>query len=341
MTTPAEKNRIMSEKFEEALCLASRLHCKQLRKGTEILYVSHPMAVAATVLEYGGSELEAIAALLHDAIEDGENAAAVREEIRKKFGDWVLSVVEECTDTDEHPKPPWQKRKVGYIAKIAHASPSAHLVSAADKLHNARSILRDHSLVGEEVWERFKGGRDGMIWYLRALTNEYREARKAPKHLIRELDRAVKEMERRREQFIRKAIKKQIAEDLEALKVTIASGEYEKEAKDCREWGGADVIIQDHEDDRIRYFLRNEHEVISLDPYEPRRRAVITGHSRELSWLFFQLGDVFGSRIDCGSKYVFFGLLAQAALDHLEKNGEGKDAKPMLLEVLEASKEFR
>ncbi|HPQ82048.1 MAG TPA: HD domain-containing protein [bacterium] len=185
----------LTEKFDEALCFASQVHRRQKRKGTDIPYVSHIMAVAAIVMEYSGTEDEAIAALLHDAIEDGEDAARVRKEIRDRFGEWVLCVVEECTDADVHPKPPWRERKEAYIAHVAHASASAHLVAAADKLHNARSILRDRDLVGEEVWKRFKGGRDGMIWYLKTLASEYRKAGKAPAHLVGELEKAVVEME--------------------------------------------------------------------------------------------------------------------------------------------------
>src|ERR1051325_12202408 len=129
----------LTSRFEDALSFAARLHSGQLRKGTAIPYVSHLLAVASVALEHGADEDEAIAALLHDAVED-QGGAPTREEIRRRFGDRVVEIVDGCTDAETVPKPPWRERKERYIAHVAEASPSVRLVSASDKLHNARSI---------------------------------------------------------------------------------------------------------------------------------------------------------------------------------------------------------
>src|SRR5947199_8691848 len=134
---------VLTTRFEEALIYATRLHASQSRKGSTTPYIAHLLAVTALVLENGGNEDEAIAALLHDAIED-QGGASTREEIRRHFGDAVVAIVDGCTDTEVMPKPPWRGRKEAYIAHIRHASPSVRLVSAADKLHNARTILADY-----------------------------------------------------------------------------------------------------------------------------------------------------------------------------------------------------
>jgi (p)ppGpp synthase/HD superfamily hydrolase len=186
---------ILSARFDVALAFASRLHAGQLRKGTLIPYVSHLLSVAGLVLEYGGNEDEAIAALLHDAIED-QGGAATREVIRRLFGDAVTLIVNGCTDAEVSPKPPWRERKEAYVAHISEAAPSVLLVSAADKLHNARSILADLRAVGNEVWSRFKGGREGTLWYYRALVRAYRAGNVGGAGpLIDELDRVVSEIE--------------------------------------------------------------------------------------------------------------------------------------------------
>ncbi len=184
---------IPSIRFDEAFAYASRLHARQKRKGTNIPYVAHLLAVTAIVLEYGGGEDEAIAALLHDAIED-QGGPATRAEIRRRFGEHVVAIVDGCTDADTVPKPPWRQRKEAYVAHIGGASPSVRLVSAADKLHNARSILADYRRVGEAVWDRFRGGRDGTLWYYRALVDAFRLAEVTP--LVEELERTVGELER-------------------------------------------------------------------------------------------------------------------------------------------------
>ena len=188
-------NRLMpalTHRFEEALAYAAQLHARQRRKGTEIPYVSHLLAVASLAIEAGASEDEAIAALLHDAVED-QGGAATREEIRRRFGDAVVAIVDGCTDTDQEPKPPWRARKEAYIAHVRAASDSVRLVSSADKLHNARSILSDYRTCGEALWDRFTGGREGTLWYYRSLVGAYREGGGSP--LVDELERVVVEIE--------------------------------------------------------------------------------------------------------------------------------------------------
>jgi GTP pyrophosphokinase len=181
-----------STHFEEALAFAARLHMGQVRKGTDIPYISHLLAVASIVLEHGASEDEAIAALLHDAAED-RGGEPVLEDIRARFGDAVAEIVAGCTDAWTDPKPAWRPRKETYIAALPQASASVRLVSAADKLHNARSILKDYRALGEAVWERFTGGREGTLWYYRSLVEIFRAT--GPSALAEELERVVSEIE--------------------------------------------------------------------------------------------------------------------------------------------------
>ena len=183
----------LSPRFEEALLYAARLHASQLRKGGSIPYVAHLLGVASIALQYGANEDEAIAALLHDAIED-QGGAATREEIRRRFGDGVVDIVNGCTDADTFPKPPWKRRKETYVAHIRNAPASVRLVSACDKLQNARAILVDYRAFGDSLWRRFSGGKEGTLWYYRALVQAFREAGTSP--LIEELDRVVSEIER-------------------------------------------------------------------------------------------------------------------------------------------------
>ncbi len=182
----------LSARFDEALGYARRLHAAQVCKGTAIPYIAHLLAVTAIVLEHGGEEDEAIAALLHDAVED-QGGSATRTEIRRRFGEHVAAIVDGCTDAETIPKPPWRARKEAYVAHIAHASPSVRLVSGADKLHNARAILADYRQHGDELWARFTGGRDGTLWYYRALADAFRAVGSTP--LIEELERTVRELE--------------------------------------------------------------------------------------------------------------------------------------------------
>lgn len=192
---------VLSAKFQEALSYAAELHATQVRKGAGTPYVAHLLAVASLVLEHGGSEAEAIGGLLHDAIEDQSHGGETRRQIRERFGPEVLAIVEGCTDGEAEPgkqKPPWKARKEAYVAHVASASASTRLVSVSDKLHNARSILADLRVQGDALWPRFTGGKDGSLWYYRALVKAFREAGGSPSmtRLIEELDRTVTEIER-------------------------------------------------------------------------------------------------------------------------------------------------
>lgn len=183
---------VLSERFSEALVFATQLHATQVRKGSGVPYVTHLLGVTSIALDYGANEDEAIAALLHDAIED-QGGAKTREEIRRRFGDNVTAIVDGCTDSEIMPKPPWKERKEIFIAGLATASRSVLLVSAADKLHNSRSILKDYRELGESVWQRFKGGKEGSLWYYKSLVEAYRQVYFSP--LIDELERVVTELD--------------------------------------------------------------------------------------------------------------------------------------------------
>lgn len=183
----------LSKRFEEALLLATRLHAGQPRKGKDVPYITHLLAVASLVLEAGGGEDEAIAALLHDAIEDSGDKICL-EDIRQRFGETVADIVDGCTDARTLPKPPWRGRKEAYIAHLGDAPASERLVAVADKLHNARTVLADYRAEGEAVWERFNGGREGTLWYYRALVETFQAA--GPTPLVDELERVVSEIER-------------------------------------------------------------------------------------------------------------------------------------------------
>ena len=184
---------VLTARFEEALVFATQLHAEQTRKGTDIPYISHLLAVTAIVLENDGNEDEAIAALLHDAIED-QGGAVTREEIRRRFGNFVVAIVDGCTDAEVIPKPPWRARKEAYIAHLRSASSSVRLVAAADKLHNARAVLADYRILGDALWQRFNGGKEGTLWYYRAATNALKNA--GSNSVVEELERMVSEIER-------------------------------------------------------------------------------------------------------------------------------------------------
>lgn len=183
---------MLTERFTNALKLGAELHSHQLRKGTNIPYISHLLGVTSLVLEHGGNEDEAIAAILHDAVED-QGGAATLKLILNQFGDNVAAIVEGCTDSYDEPKPPWRTRKENYIAHLRECSSSVLLVSSADKLHNARAILNDLRICGDSIWERFSGGREGTLWYYRSLVNTLSELNKNP--LIEELNRVVSTIE--------------------------------------------------------------------------------------------------------------------------------------------------
>jgi (p)ppGpp synthase/HD superfamily hydrolase len=183
---------MLTDRFTQALDLATHLHAKQVRKGTRIPYIAHLLAVASLVLENGGGEDEAIAALLHDAVED-QGGAKTLEKIRRQFGERVAEIVLGCSDTDQMPKPPWRARKETYIDHVRHASASIQLVSLADKVHNARSILADYRTHGDQVWSRFHGGQTGTLWYYRALIAAFQA--NGHQGLVAELDRVISEIE--------------------------------------------------------------------------------------------------------------------------------------------------
>jgi (p)ppGpp synthase/HD superfamily hydrolase len=179
---------LLGHRFEEALTLAARLHATQTKKGTKVPYIA---GVASLVLEDGGDEDQAIAALLHDSIED---QGLTEAEIEEQFGPRVREIVVACTDALEYPKPPWRPRKEAYLAHLAEAPPEVLRVSAADKLHNARQILTDYRGLEDALWDRFNGKRDGTLWYYRSLADMLLE--RLPGPLTQELARVVDEIER-------------------------------------------------------------------------------------------------------------------------------------------------
>jgi (p)ppGpp synthase/HD superfamily hydrolase len=182
-----------AQRYGKALAFAAEKHAGQKRKGTRIPYISHPMAVASLVLEAGGSEDEAIAALLHDVAEDCGGQEAL-DEIRARFGMGVAAIVQGCSDTLEEPKPKWRRRKEAYIEFVQGAPASVRLVAAADKLHNARSIVRDQRKLGDGVWKRFNASKQEVLWYYTEVTRALAARGTSP--LIDELERAVGEMAR-------------------------------------------------------------------------------------------------------------------------------------------------
>jgi (p)ppGpp synthase/HD superfamily hydrolase len=162
---PKSAPPLLHTRFQDALAYTARLHVAQVRKTTKVPYVSHLLGVCALVVEAGGDEDEAIAALLHDAIEDQPRGGKTREEIRRKFGDHVLEIVLALTDAETHPKRAWIDRKREYIQRARIQTPAARRVSLADKLHNSRAILADYREMGDVVWDRFSASRDEVLWY--------------------------------------------------------------------------------------------------------------------------------------------------------------------------------
>jgi (p)ppGpp synthase/HD superfamily hydrolase len=182
----------LSSQFNTAILYAIELHINQTRKGSGVPYISHLLAVCALVMEHGGDEDQAIAALLHDAAED-QGGEQTLTDIRTQFGERAAQMVADLSDTLETPKPPWRVRKETYLAHLPHTSTDSLLISLADKVHNARSILADHAQVGEKIWERFKQGRGETLWYYRSLADIFQKI--YPGYLASELDRVVSEME--------------------------------------------------------------------------------------------------------------------------------------------------
>jgi (p)ppGpp synthase/HD superfamily hydrolase len=182
---------ILTARFEDALVYAAQLHTHQNRKGSQTPYIAHPLSVAALVIESGGDEDIAIAALLHDAVED-QGGLETLAEIRRRYGEKVAEIVDSCSDAYTIPKPPWRERKRTYLAHLPEATSEARLVSLADKLHNARSILRDLQ-EGNDIWEKFKGGKEGTLWYYRNLVDIFQQLDEG--FLVDELSRVVNQIE--------------------------------------------------------------------------------------------------------------------------------------------------
>ena len=175
----------LGPRFLKGFLFAAEKHAGQTRKTTTTPYIAHLMGVASLVLEFGGDEDMAIAALLHDVVEDCGGAPMLKE-VRRRFGSRVAKIVDGCTDSDVDPKPPWRGRKETYLRHLKSADAETRLVSAADKLNNARSILSDYREVGESIWARFNGGREGTLWYYQALVQEFKRSK--PNRLMRELE---------------------------------------------------------------------------------------------------------------------------------------------------------
>ena len=182
----------LGPRFQRAFQFAAEKHFGQTRKASTIPYIAHVMGVASLVLEAGGDEDLAIAALLHDVVEDCGGVPMLKE-VRRRFGKRVAEVVDGCTDAYEVPKPPWRERKESYIRRLKEESAATRLVSAADKLNNVRSILSDYRVVGESVWSRFNGRREGTLWYYRTLRDEF--LRRDKNRITRDFDLAVRELE--------------------------------------------------------------------------------------------------------------------------------------------------
>jgi (p)ppGpp synthase/HD superfamily hydrolase len=185
-------NRIvLSRRFEKALVYAARIHGKQVRKRTHRPYIGHLLSVASIVIEFDGDEDMAIAALLHDAVEDQGGLPRLRD-IRRRFGKRVAHIVDGCTDSYATPKLPWIDRKRAYLERIPKEATEVRLVSAADKLSNARETLQDVRAHGVEVFESFAGKKDGTLWYYQAIVEKFREA--GSNGLVEDLARVVTEL---------------------------------------------------------------------------------------------------------------------------------------------------
>ena len=182
----------LGPRFNEAFVFAAEKHAGQTRKRTAVPYISHLMGVASLVLEGGGGEDEAVAALLHDVVEDC-GGYPMLEEVRRCFGDRVATIVDGCTDSYAVPKPEWKQRKMEYLDGLDQAGNDIRLVSAADKLHNARTILADYRQEGDAIWDRFNGRRDGTLWYYRSVLEVLQKGK--PNRLIDELENVVTQLE--------------------------------------------------------------------------------------------------------------------------------------------------
>lgn len=191
MTTTSPTSSRNWDRLAQAASFALTVHATQLRKGTSIPYISHLLAVSSLVLEHGGDEDQAIAGLLHDAVED--HGIEQQPIIRDRFGERVARIVADCTDAEVLPKPPWRERKERYIAHLRDVPIDSALVSCCDKLHNARAIVMDAKTHGLALFDRFSQPREGTLWYYRSLADIFAERISSP--LSRELSAVVEEME--------------------------------------------------------------------------------------------------------------------------------------------------
>lgn len=178
----------LSDTYDKALVYASELHRYQVRKGSNVPYIAHLLSVSSRVLVAGGSEIQAIAGLLHDAAED-QGGQATLDIIHGRFGSNVAQIVADCTDSWTEPKPEWRPRKEAYLSKLPHKSIQSLLVSLADKVDNAEAILHDYRNIGDELWSRFTGSREGTIWYYKSLSEIFSQV--FPCALANELSRTV------------------------------------------------------------------------------------------------------------------------------------------------------
>jgi hypothetical protein len=187
---------MLTTRFDEAVAYALAAHDSQRRKGTEVPYAAHLLGVASLILEAGGTEAEAIAGLLHDVVEDQGGADRLAD-VRARFGDAIADVVLECSAEDKTDDPGWRVRKKRYLTAIESISDSALVVSLADKVYNARSIVEDVRLHGPDTWERFGADEpkdQSILWYYRSLVVAYEGRSEAPRRLTGELNRIVNEL---------------------------------------------------------------------------------------------------------------------------------------------------
>jgi (p)ppGpp synthase/HD superfamily hydrolase len=178
----------LSNAFDSALVYAADLHRDQTRKGSGIPYIAHLLSVSSRVIVAGGSEVQAIAGLLHDAAED-QGGQATLDDIELRFGPLVSRIVADCTDSWVEPKPSWRPRKEAYLTSLPTKPAQSLLVSLADKVDNAEAILQDYRVLGDDLWSRFTGGRQGTLWYYRSLSDIFSKA--LPCGLASELSRTV------------------------------------------------------------------------------------------------------------------------------------------------------
>ncbi len=172
---------LWSKRLDAAVAYAGELHRNQTRKGSRAPYVAHLLDTASLALKHDGTEDEAIAALLHDALEDCDVPARIRREVRRRFGQRVLDIVEACTATTARPKPDWLTRKTAYVATIAAKSQPAKFVSACDKAANLGDMIEDFRRVGRRLWNRFNADRNQVLWYYKSCAREFAKGKTSRK----------------------------------------------------------------------------------------------------------------------------------------------------------------